>query len=153
MTETSAPSGASPRHERARLLQAIAVIAIAGAVVASVSLYHHYSSAKTSFCDFGQSFNCDIVNRSAYSTVLGVPVALIGLGGYLLIVILATVYRANRETRTLLLAASIAGLVFSLYLTYVEKFVLHAWCVLCLSSLLLILIEAILSAFLVFSRP
>jgi len=125
---------------------AIAVLAIAGIVVSSVALRHHFGSSKTSFCDFGQAFNCDIVNRSEYSTVAGVPVALIGIIGYLLILALATVYREKAETPFLLLIASIGGLGFSLYLTYIEKFVLHTWCILCLSSLALISLQTLLSA-------
>ena len=127
-----------------RLMLIVAVVAVAGVAVSSVSLYHHFGTSKTSFCTFGQSFNCDIVNRSSYSTVFGVPVALIGILGYLLILALATVYREKAETPVMLLIASAAGLAFALYLTYIEKFVLQAWCILCLSSLLLIFIEVVL---------
>jgi len=122
----------------------VAVVAVAGVAVSSVSLYHHFGASKTSFCTFGQSFNCDIVNRSSYSTVFGVPVALIGIVGYLLILALATVYREKAETPVMLLIASTAGLGFALYLTYIEKFVLQAWCILCLGSLLLIFTEVVL---------
>jgi len=127
-----------------RLMLIVAVVAVAGVAVSSVSLYHHFGASKTSFCTFGQSFNCDIVNRSSYSTVFGVPVALIGIVGYLLILALATVYREKAETPVMLLIASTAGLGFALYLTYIEKFVLQAWCILCLGSLLLIFIEVVL---------
>jgi vitamin-K-epoxide reductase (warfarin-sensitive) len=127
-----------------RLMLIIAVVAVAGIAVSSVSLYHHFGTSKTSFCTFGQSFNCDIVNRSSYSTLFGVPVALIGIVGYLLILALATVYREKAETPVMLLIASACGLGFALYLTYIEKFALQAWCILCLSSLLLIFIEAVL---------
>jgi vitamin-K-epoxide reductase (warfarin-sensitive) len=133
----------------ARLMIAIALLAGAGVAVSSVSLYHHFGASKTSFCNFGESFNCDIVNRSTYSTVLGVPVALIGILGYLLILALATVYRGKAETPVMLLIASAAGLGFALYLTYVEKFILQVWCVLCLSSLVVIFSEAVLGAILV----
>src|SRR5437763_17039528 len=132
------------REQNPRLLLAIALVALAGIAVSSISLYHHFATTKTSFCNFGESFNCDIVNRSRYSTVLGVPVALIGILGYLLILALATVYRDKLETPILLLIASVGGLGFALYLTYVEKFILQAWCVLCLSSLVLIFSEAVL---------
>ena len=131
---------------RRRLMQAIALVALAGVVVSSVSLYHHFRTSKTSFCNFGESFNCDIVNRSSYSTVAGIPVALIGILGYLLILGLATIYRDKAETPILLLIASTGGLGFALYLTYIEKFVLAAWCILCLTSLALILSTAVLSA-------
>ncbi len=134
---------------RPRMMSAVALVALAGVIVASVSLYQHFATSKTSFCDFGESFNCDLVNRSAYSTFLGVPVALIGMFGYLLIIALATVYRSKAETPILLLLASHLGLAFSLYLTYVEQFVLRTWCVLCLTSLGLIFTLAILSVVLV----
>jgi vitamin-K-epoxide reductase (warfarin-sensitive) len=118
-----------------RLLLAIAMLASAGTLVSSVSLYHHYGREETTYCDFGQSFNCDIVNRSAYSSVMGIPVALIGMLGYLGLFGLATVHRTKAETPPILLLVSLVGLAFALYLTYVEGFVLNAWCVLCLSSL------------------
>jgi len=127
-------------------MTAIAGVSLAGVVVSFISLYHHFGTSKTSFCNFGESFNCDVVNRSSYSTVLGVPVALIGVLGYLLILALATVYRGKAETPVMLVIASTGGLGFALYLTYIEKFVLQAWCVLCLTSLALILSEAVLSA-------
>ena len=135
-----------------RLLLTISLLAIAGIAVSSVSLYHHYGSAKTSYCDIGENFNCDIVNRSAFSSLLGVPVALIGILGYLALLALSTIYRAKAETPLLLLIASVSGLGFALYLTYIEGFVLAAWCILCLSSLVLIFAICALSTVLM-ARP
>ncbi len=132
-----------------RLMVVVAVIALAGVAVSSFSLYHHLSRSKTSFCDIGESFNCELVNRSVYSTVLGVPVALIGILGYLLILGLATVYREKAETPAILVIVSAGGLGFALYLTYIEAYVLRAWCILCLTSLTLIFSSAVLSAVLV----
>ena len=134
---------------RARLLVAIAVLAGTGILVSSISLHHHYAKSKTSYCDIGDNFNCDIVNRSRYSTVLGVPVAAIGIAGYLTLLTLSTFCRQKRDTPILVLAASLAGLGFALYLTYIEGFVLATWCVLCLSSLFLIFTIALLSSLLV----
>jgi uncharacterized membrane protein len=127
-------------------MTAIALIAVAGIAVSSVSLYEHFATSQTSFCNFSESFNCDLVNRSAYSTVLGVPVALIGIVGYLLLAILATVYRKLAVSPLLLAVASVIGLGFAIHLAYVEKFVLGVWCILCLTSLGLIGIEVALSA-------
>lgn len=132
-----------------RLGRCIALLAILGVAISSFSLYHHFSRSKTSFCDIGQSFNCDLVNRSPYSVVAGVPVALIGIVGYLLILALATVYREKAEAPVMLLIASLAGLGFALYLTYIEARILFAWCVLCLSSLATIFAIAVVSAVLV----
>lgn len=131
-----------------RLMLAIAVLALAGVVVSSVSLYHHYGTSATSYCDIGENFNCDIVNRSTFSTVAGVPVALIGITGYLVVLTLATLYRDHAASAMLLAIGSLAGLAFAIYLTYIEGFVLAAWCILCLSSLALILSIAVLSSLL-----
>lgn len=128
-----------------RLLMAIAIAAVLGIAVSSVSLDHHFRKSKTSYCDFGQTFNCDIVNRSEYSTIAGVPVALIGILGYVALLAFATFYREKAETPGILLACSAGGLAFALYLTYVEKFILGVWCVLCLTSLAAIFTITILS--------
>lgn len=127
-----------PTQNNRVLLLAVAVLAIAGVVVSSISLQRHYAKSESTFCEFGEKFNCDIVNRSEYSSVMGIPVAGIGVLGYGVLLALATVYRSRVETPLRLLAAAVAGLVFALYLTYVEGFVLGTWCILCLSSLALI---------------
>jgi uncharacterized membrane protein len=138
---------ATPRFAR-RVLLAIAVLAVGGAVVSSVSLYHHYGTSATSYCDIGENFNCDIVNRSTYSTVAGVPVALIGVAGYLAVLALATAFRNRDDAPAMLAIGSLTGMGFALYLTYIEGFVLAAWCILCLSSLALISTIAVLSSLL-----
>ncbi len=135
-----------------RILSAIALLAVAGAAVSSVSLYHHYGTSPSSFCDFGATFNCDMVNRSIYSAVFGIPVALIGILGYGVLLVLAALYRAKAEISLMLLVAALAGLGFALYLTYVEAFVLAVWCILCLSSLALIAAITVLSSVLVAQR-
>jgi uncharacterized membrane protein len=126
----------------------IAILAVVGVALSSVSLDLHYRKSKTSFCDFGESFNCDLVNRSEYSTVAGVPVALIGVLGYLALLAFATFYRDKAETPGILLVGSSGGLGFALYLTYVEKYILFAWCILCLSSLAVIFVITLLSVLL-----
>jgi vitamin-K-epoxide reductase (warfarin-sensitive) len=136
---------APPAGRTSRVYPAIALLALAGILVSSISLYHHFSKSKTSFCDLGQSFNCDLVNRSHYSMFHGIPVALLGILGYLLILSLATVYREKAETPFVLAGITLAGFAFALYLAYIEAFVLHAWCILCLSSLALMVMGTVLA--------
>ena len=128
------------------ILNAVLALALAGIAVSSVSLYHHYDKSESSFCDFGGSFNCDIVNRSIYSKVFEIPVALIGILGYLALAILTRYCRKHAKAKMFLFIAALAGLGFALRLTYIEGFVLAAWCVLCLTSLALISGITILSA-------
>jgi|SRR5580658_224690 uncharacterized membrane protein len=129
-----------------RLLSVVAILAVLGVVVSSEALQRHYATSKTEFCDIGATFDCDIVNRSEYSSVFGIPVALIGMLGYAALTGLATVYRERRESPVLLFGASAAGLAFALYLTYIEARVLGVYCILCLSSLALIATMTVLSA-------
>jgi len=104
-------------------------------IVSAISLQRHYAKSATQFCDFSQRFSCDIVNRSEYSSIMGIPVAGIGVVGYGVLLLLATFLRTRTETPVRLLGAAIAGLAFALYLTYVEAYVLETWCILCLLSL------------------
>jgi len=126
-------------------MSGVAVLAVCGIAISTVSLQRHYARSKTAYCDIGETFSCDIVNRSAYSRILGIPVALIGMLGYAALAGLATVYRGRRETPGMLFGGAAAGLAFALYLTYIEGQVLGVWCILCLSSLALISMTTILS--------
>jgi vitamin-K-epoxide reductase (warfarin-sensitive) len=127
------------------IFSAIAILSIAGIGVSAVSLQRHYAKSATSFCELGEKFNCDIVNRSEYSEIMGIPVAGIGVVGYGILLGLSSYYRARTETPLLLLAVAAAGLVFALYLTYVEGYVLTTWCVLCLTSLGIICLISVLA--------
>jgi vitamin-K-epoxide reductase (warfarin-sensitive) len=125
---------------------AIAILSFAGIVVSAVSLQRHYARSATRFCEFGEQFNCDIVNRSEYSSIAGIPVAGMGVAGYAALFLFSTLYRDRRETPLRLLMMACLGLAFALYLTYIEGYVLSTWCVLCLSSLALIFLITIFAA-------
>ena len=124
----------------------IAILSIIGAILSAVSLQRHYAKSDTNFCDFSQKFSCDIVNRSEYSEVAGIPVAGIGVAGYIALFLFATLWKSRSQTPTRLLAAAAAGLLFALYLTYVEAYELKTWCILCLASLLVIFLITVAAA-------
>ena len=71
--------------------------------------------------------------------------ALIGIMGYAALLAFATFYREKAETPGILVIGSVGGLGFALYLTYIEKYVLFAWCILCLTSLAVIFSISLLS--------
>src|SRR6185312_13283000 len=72
----------------------IFLLAVAGIVVSSLAWRIHYSTA-TEPCDINAHWDCGIVNHSRYSMIHGIPVAAIGVAGYLLIAILA-LFRQRR---------------------------------------------------------
>jgi vitamin-K-epoxide reductase (warfarin-sensitive) len=143
VTDSGASAGATSRNRIIFIL--IALLSLVGMIVSGISLQRHYAKSATQFCEIGEKFNCDIVNRSEYSTIAGIPVAGIGVAGYAVLLVLATLYRGRVETPTRLLVAAIGGLAFALYLTYIEAYVLTTWCILCLASLLLIFLITVFS--------
>jgi uncharacterized membrane protein len=145
VTRSLSDSEDSLRKPGRILFSLIAVLALAGTIVSAVSLQRHYAKSATAFCDFSQRFSCDIVNRSEYSSIVGIPVAGIGVVGYALLFVLAVFLKDRVETPSRLLGAALAGLAFALYLTYIEGYVLTAWCILCLISLLTIFLISVLS--------
>jgi vitamin-K-epoxide reductase (warfarin-sensitive) len=142
---TGSLSDSTDRKSGRLLFSLIAVLALAGMIVSAVSLQRHYAKSATAFCDFSQRFSCDIVNRSEYSSIVGIPVAGIGVAGYAVLFVLAVFLKDRTATPNRLLAAALAGLVFALYLTYIEGYVLNAWCILCLISLLVIFLISVLA--------
>jgi vitamin-K-epoxide reductase (warfarin-sensitive) len=127
-----------PAFRNRILFAVIAVLSLGGVVVSAVSLQRHYAKSATAYCDFSQKFSCDIVNRSAYSSIVGIPVAGIGVAGYAALFGLAFFWKSRANTPNRLLGAALAGLAFALYLTYIEAYELMTWCILCLISLAII---------------
>lgn len=107
----------------------LAVLALAGAIVSGLALQVHYTVG-TSPCSINEKWDCGIVNHSSYSMVEGIPVALIGVIGYL-----AMLWLALARQRVVLLAVSVAGLGYSLYLAHLERDVIGVWCLYCVISL------------------
>jgi len=143
---TDSSSDVSTSQVNRVLFTAIGVLSLAGVIVSGISLQRHFAKSATQFCDFSQKFSCDIVNRSEYSSIVGIPVAAIGVLGYAALFALSAVFRTERETPNRLLGAAVAGLAFALYLTYIEAYVLTTWCILCLISLCLIFAITVLAA-------
>jgi uncharacterized membrane protein len=103
-----------------------------------MALHERYRT-DSSPCSINDKWDCGIVNQSPYAMLGPIPVAAIGIAGYLLMGILA-LFRAYR----LLLVAALAGLCFSLYLTNIEAHVLRVWCIYCVTSLGLVSLMTLL---------
>jgi vitamin-K-epoxide reductase (warfarin-sensitive) len=107
---------------------AIAFLAVAGAVVSALALQVHYSTA-TEPCSINEKWDCGVVNHSPFAVVGHVPVAAIGIAGYLALVALALT-----RQRFLLHVAALVGLIFALRLTFIEQYDLLVWCLYCVIS-------------------
>src|SRR5215469_1031897 len=117
----------------------IALLAVAGICVSWLALRVHYST-ETQPCSINEKWDCGIVNHSPYAVIGPVPVAAIGIAGY---VVIAALSLARRKW--MLTAATVIGLGFSLYLTHIEKDVLRVWCLYCGISLGIISLITVLS--------
>ena len=106
----------------------IALMALAGVVVSTLALRIHYST-ETEPCSINAKWDCGIVNHSPFAEIAHVPVAAIGIVGYLGLAGLALARR-----RLLLTAAAAVGLAFALYLSHIERDILEVWCLYCVIS-------------------
>ena len=124
---------ASPRRPRVTLRAATAVLSLVGVAVAGYLTWVHYAGLEP-FC-VGGGGGCERVQSSEYAEMLGVPVAVAGLAGYLaLLGSLALPEELSRMTAGFL---ALTGAAFSLYLTYVEIVEIHALCQWCVVSAVL----------------
>jgi uncharacterized membrane protein len=118
------------------------VLTALGLAVASYLTYIHYAGIKP-LCGRNGG-GCEIVQTSEYSKLAGVPVALIGLIGY--VTILASLLAPETETsRFATVAFTVIGFGFSAYLTYRELFSIHHICEYCVSSAVIVTILMCLS--------
>jgi vitamin-K-epoxide reductase (warfarin-sensitive) len=108
----------------------LVLLAALGIIVSALALREHYRTEGDSPCSINERWDCGIVNKSPYAMLAGIPVAVLGIAGYLLMGALAW-----RRAYRFLLAAALAGLAFSLYLARIEAHVLGVWCIYCVISL------------------
>jgi uncharacterized membrane protein len=117
----------------------IAILALAGVAVSTLALRVHYST-DTQPCSINEKWDCGIVNHSQFAEIEHVPVAAIGIAGYLLLAGLALARK-----RMMLALLALGALGYSLYLTRIEKSVLGVWCLYCVISLGIITLVTVLS--------
>jgi vitamin-K-epoxide reductase (warfarin-sensitive) len=116
------------------------ILAALGVIASSLALREHYRTYGDSPCSINDRWDCGVVNHSPYAVRFGIPVAAIGIAGYLLMGLLAFL-RSYR----LLLVPVFAGLAFSIYLANIEANVLGVWCIYCVISLGIISVMSLLT--------
>jgi vitamin-K-epoxide reductase (warfarin-sensitive) len=143
----------------------IAILALAGMVAAALALREHYRTEGQAPCSINERWDCGAVNKSRFASIGGVfdqltsrnaalsddakprfeairkiPVADVGIAGYILLGVLALMRRWR-----LLTAAAVLAWAFSLYLAHIEKDILGVWCIYCVISLGIITLITLLS--------
>ena len=106
----------------------LAILAVCGVIVASLALHVHYSQG-VEICSINSHWDCGTVNKSEFAVIHGVPVAVIGIAGYVALGVLALL----RQRAAFTVFAAI-GCAFAVHLTLIEKNVLEVWCLYCVIS-------------------
>ena len=132
----------------ARLWAAVPILSVIGLGVAAYLAYVE-TQAASAVC--GPVGDCNAVQQSEYARLFGIPIALYGLAGYAGILILWATQRWAKNSlaqraATGIFAIAVAGVLFSIYLTFLEPFVIGATCLWCLSSALIMTAILLLSA-------
>src|SRR5581483_2909180 len=112
------------------------ILALLGLFVSLYLLWIYTSPTRTLVC---LGTGCDTVRLSAYAHVRGIPMPVFGVAGYLVIALLVvseSLFSAGEAVnlRYALAGVTTFGLLYSLYLEYVQGFVIHAFCAWCVSS-------------------
>ena len=123
-------------------------VALAGLGIATYLTVVHYSGGEP-VC--AVAHGCATVQQSGYAALAGVPVALLGLLGYA--AILVALARDGEGWRTASAFLAIAGLGFSVWLTYVEIGVLQAICIWCVGSAICMAVLASITIYRMLGPP
>ncbi len=131
---------------------ALAVLGIAVSIYMTV-----YKITSNSAMCLG-SGDCSTVNASRYSEIYGIPVAVVGVAGYLAILALLLLEQRGdkffRQNSPLgVFGLSVGGFGFTLYLVYIEAFILKAYCPFCVTSQVTMTILFILSVIRLVRQP
>lgn len=134
-TTSSNPSGFWDHRRHRRLVFALLAFAPLGFLDASYLTIEHFLN-RVPPCTLVHG--CELVTTSSYSMIFGIPTALFGAFYYLLIILALVYYLDTKQLKVLRAAAAVTvvGFAFSLYLVYLQLFVLNAICLYCMVSAL-----------------
>lgn len=118
-------------------------LSILGILLASYLFYNFLTKPLFESCYLNSHINCDAVTKGTLSTLFGIPVSLIGLIGYIVILI-SSIFKK----KLLVLGMSTFGMIFCLAITYQEIFKLKVICPVCLACQLVMLVVFILAVYL-----
>lgn len=147
-TEYRGRGWASTTRRLGLLSLSVPVLAIIGLIISGYLTYVHWQDLEL-IC--GELGDCEVVNTSVYSEVYGIPVALLGFFAYAALFALGLLHLHGGWRYSFIVpfasfSLSLAGVLYSAWLTYIELFVLRAICVWCVGSAVTISAIAAISA-------
>jgi len=133
----------------------IAALALGGVGLATYLAMYKLGYIGTLACTVG---SCETVNLSRWATFIGIPVAVWGVGFYVVLFLVALLGTTNRFAEAswishALLGLTAWGVLFSSWLTYLELYVIHAVCMFCVISAILVLVTFLVSVLEWRNRP
>lgn len=123
--------------------KALIGLSVLGILLASYLFYNFLTKPFFESCYLNSHINCDAVTKGPLSTLFGIPVSLVGLTGYI-IILLSSIFKK----KLLVLGMSAFGMIFCLFITVQEVFNLKVICPVCLTCQLVMLIVFLLAIYL-----
>jgi uncharacterized membrane protein len=149
---------------RRKTIIALIIFSVLGILNSSYLTYLHYSNDGSNICSAFGNFACDIVNKSTFSELTGIfqyfglyfylpiPLSVMGLCFFMVVLAIGlkeTEKKTKEEKKrftNILFFLSSAGLLFGLFLIYIQAAILRAWCLFCLINDV-ILLSIVIAAF------
>ena len=131
-----------------RSLKFIMLFSIIGLIDASYLSYLHHLISQGAGCPTENlpGLDCGVVLVSDQAKLLGIPVAWLGVVGFLMLIGLSLDRYLNMDlerthyNKILLPVTGVIGVIFGAYLTYAEAFIIHEWCPFCVVAFILTIV-------------
>ena len=140
-----------------RLSRLTVFFTVVGLLVSTYMTVYKFTNKEIQSAMCVGSHGCSIVNASAYSEVRGVPVAVIGVGGYAALLILLWLERRpgffQENGAMIFFGVSLVGFLFTAYLIFVEIALIKAYCPFCITSQVSMTIIFILAVIRLIKQP
>ena len=160
--------------DKKKKLKILYITSLLAMVVSIFLIYQHYNPEESKFCNFGESFSCDIVNKGEYSTIDGEINLIMSMlfGGYYFIYLpipnsiisffiflfitggIIKLYKnktyfgmKGEKIFKIIKILLVLSLIYALFLVYIEAAIIKSWCIFCLAldTLILIMVVTIFS--------
>lgn len=115
----------------------ILILTIIGLIISSLLTYFSFNPEESGVCQINSYWDCLKVSQSEYSQVFGLPISFLGIIGFIILIMFSS-FKFNYQKYFLTVTSGLF-LLFSLYLTFIEFFMIKSLCLFCLTIFLILL--------------